>query len=238
MAVGLALVVAVLLFASRNGELTAPSINPKNVYHDSRDCAAFIKVGDGSGSGILFKRIDPSGHDRWFAWTAAHVVDRLNTFEGGKVIARNDKLDVALLSYDATPSGSPRSSVFLNSTPELGESVFVVGSPYGVEYRNRIFFGQVSGVNEHLALEGWRWQTCDLFSGAVFPGNSGGPVFDSRGRVIGIIVGRSNVITIYVPIRYVAVWADKEKISWALVGDKCPAPVGEFDVPPIHLDEF
>jgi S1-C subfamily serine protease len=240
---GVALLFTVLLINSADVNKLA---TPVNRYEQATHEVVLLSTGHMFGSGVAIRRTDPTGAIRWFAWTAAHVVERTDRLEvkifdkhnegktfPAKVIARNEALDVALVSLDVAPPIQP--AVFNFVTPELGQEIFVVGSPYGPSYFNRISFGRVSGVDEKLDLDFWPWGRCDLFSGPVFPGNSGGPVFDESGKVLGLVVGRSSVISIYVPVRYVVVWADGAGFAWALRGDSCPAPVGEFDVPPVDL---
>jgi S1-C subfamily serine protease len=239
---GVALLGAVLLGVYPEVERPAK----QNRYEQAARETVLLSVNPGLGSGVAIRRTDPTGAIRWFAWTAAHVVDKTDRLEvkifdkhnqgkvfPAKVIARNETLDVALVSLDVAPPIQP--AVFNFVTPELGQEIFVVGSPYGPSYFNRISFGRVSGLDEKLDLENWHWGRCDLFSGPVFPGNSGGPVFDNEGKVLGLVVARSAVISIYVPVRYIVVWADGAGLAWALRGDSCPAPVGEFDVPPVDL---
>ena len=68
------------------------------------------------------------------------------------------------------------------SRPRLGEMVMVVGSPLGLG--GTISIGLVSGFR---SIEGSDWVQ---FSAPISPGNSGGPVVDSRGEVIGIASGK------------------------------------------------
>jgi len=66
--------------------------------------------------------------------------------------------------------------------PRLGETVMVVGSPLGLG--GTISVGLVSGFR---SIDGSDWVQ---FSAPISPGNSGGPVVDARGEVIGIASGK------------------------------------------------
>ncbi len=236
--------------------LLVVAFNPKKpvdvpiqgVYNSASHSAVLLHPSDGGfGSGVLIKRLDPQGKERWFAWTAAHVVDKTDltdvvffTDKGEEktfhshVIARSQTFDAALVSLDENPVGVS-SAEFSFSTTELGQEIFVVGSPYGKHYYNMFSFGRISGYDRKLAIEGWDWERLDIFSGLVFPGDSGGPAFNADGKVVGLVVGRSPVCSFYLPNRYLATWADSHGFGWALVGEKCPAARGEFDVPGVDL---
>lgn len=66
--------------------------------------------------------------------------------------------------------------------PRIGATVMVVGSPLGLG--GTISIGLVSGFR---SIEGADWVQ---FSAPISPGNSGGPVIDSQGRVIGVASGK------------------------------------------------
>lgn len=69
----------------------------------------------------------------------------------------------------------------------LGEKIFVIGSPYGMDFFNTVTAGIISGLNRSEPFFGKDiLMTVDAASNL---GNSGGPVFDMRGNIIGIIVG-------------------------------------------------
>jgi len=72
----------------------------------------------------------------------------------------------------------------------IGESVYIVGSPYGKELFNNVTFGIISGLNRDADFFG----ECGMITSdaAANPGNSGGPVFNMRGEIIGILVGGIN----------------------------------------------
>jgi serine protease Do len=93
------------------------------------------------------------------------------------------QLDVALLKMSAADN-LPRVVLADDERPDTGEEVTVIGNPgLGTEILNRTMTtGIVS--NPDRVFEGLHYvQT----SAAVNPGNSGGPMFDSRGHVIGLV---------------------------------------------------
>ena len=97
-----------------------------------------------------------------------------------KVLGSDAKTDIAVLRIDAknlpaVPVGSVRDL-------KVGEWVLAIGSPFGFE--NTVTVGVVSAKGRSLPDDGFVpfIQT----DAAVNPGNSGGPLFNSRGEVIGI----------------------------------------------------
>jgi serine protease Do len=97
-----------------------------------------------------------------------------------KVLGSDPKTDVAVLRIDAknlpvVPIGSSRDL-------KVGEWVLAIGSPFGFE--NSVSAGVVSAKGRSLPDDSFvPFIQTDV---AVNPGNSGGPLFNSRGEVIGI----------------------------------------------------
>ncbi|MFN3716814.1 MAG: Do family serine endopeptidase [Thiobacillus sp.] len=97
-----------------------------------------------------------------------------------KVLGRDDKTDIAVLKIDAKnlptlPLGNPRDL-------KVGEWVLAIGSPFGFE--NSVTAGVVSAKGRSLPDDGYvPFIQTDV---AVNPGNSGGPLFNARGEVVGI----------------------------------------------------
>jgi serine protease Do len=136
----------------------------------------------GEGSGFI---VSPDG----IVLTNAHVVDGAQKvtvkltdrreFEA-RVIGADAKSDVAVLKIDAhdlpvTKLGDPR-------TLRVGEWVVAIGSPFGLE--NTVTAGIVSAKGRSLPDDTYvPFIQTDV---AVNPGNSGGPLFNLRGEVVGI----------------------------------------------------
>lgn len=98
-----------------------------------------------------------------------------------RVAARNPDLDLALLH---TPADDlPPVSVGDSSRLRVGELVFAIGHPWGQPWV--VTAGIVSGLGEAETRNGQRvaFIRSDV---RLAPGNSGGPLLDTRGRVIGI----------------------------------------------------
>ncbi len=136
----------------------------------------------GQGSGFI---VSPDG----LILTNAHVVRGANEVTvkltdrrefKAKVLGQDDKTDVAVLKIDAT--GLP--TLPLGNTRQLavGEWVLAIGSPFGFE--NSVTAGVVSAKGRSLPDEGMvPFIQTDV---AVNPGNSGGPLINASGQVVGI----------------------------------------------------
>lgn len=134
------------------------------------------------GSGFI---IDDNG----YLLTNAHVVANANeitvklsdkrTFKA-KLIGSDARTDVALLKIDAT--GLPKVDIGDVNKLKVGEWVVAIGAPFGLE--NTVTAGIVSAKERNLPDE--NFVPFIQTDAAVNPGNSGGPLFNLNGEVIGI----------------------------------------------------
>jgi len=127
--------------------------------------------------------------------TAAHVVNGASsitvTFQDGTtrkatLLGKDNATDVAVLKVD--PSGLTLHPLALGSSASLdvGDSVAAIGDPF--TYDRSISTGIVSGLDRTIsAPNGFTVAHAIQTDAALNPGNSGGPVLDSSGRVIGIV---------------------------------------------------
>ncbi|MBV9929203.1 MAG: trypsin-like peptidase domain-containing protein [Acidobacteria bacterium] len=147
-----------------------------------------MSVVDGLGSGVL---ISNDGR----ILTAAHVVQTadvaLVVFPDGQeieahVIGSDVRADVALLKLDHPPAGIAPVAVGDSDKVEVGDQIFVIGAPYGLE--QTLSAGHVSGRHQldrkTESSGGVEFLQTDA---AINSGNSGGPVFTMDGEVVGIV---------------------------------------------------
>jgi putative serine protease PepD len=140
-----------------------------------------------TGTGFV---VDGQGH----IVTAAHVIDGATsikvTFSDGvtrtaTLVGRDDATDVAVLKVN--PSGLTLHPLKLGSSAALGvgDALVAIGSPFG--YQESVSTGIVSGLDRTIqAPNGYTVAHAIQTDAALNPGNSGGPIFNSSGRVIGV----------------------------------------------------
>jgi serine protease Do len=97
----------------------------------------------------------------------------------GKVIATNSGLDVAVIKVDAS---LPKHFRLQRVAPAVGTEVFAIGSPLGEKYQSSVTRGIISGYREENK------KTLIQSDVTILPGNSGGPLVNSNGEVVGIAV--------------------------------------------------
>lgn len=136
----------------------------------------------GLGSGFI---VSPDG----LILTNAHVVDNATEVTvkltdrrefKAKVLGSDPQTDIAVIRIDA--KDLPTVRLGDPSKTRVGEPVLAIGSPYGFE--NTVTAGIVSAKSRSLPDDTYvPFIQTDV---AVNPGNSGGPLFNARGEVVGI----------------------------------------------------
>jgi serine protease Do len=131
--------------------------------------------GQGAGSGVIWSADG-------LIITNAHVARspeaKVTLWDGishqATVVNRDPRRDLASLRIQATdlPAATPGDS----SALRVGELVIAIGNPLG-------FIGALTTGVVHSLPNGGRWVAADV---RLAPGNSGGPLADAQGRVIGI----------------------------------------------------
>jgi S1-C subfamily serine protease len=130
--------------------------------------------------------------------TALHVVDgggRIQVqFADGtrataQVVRRQPESDIAVLGVDHLPQVVV--PAVLGGRAQVGEPVFPVGNPLGLA--SSLTAGVVSALDRSIDTGGGRsLKNLIQFDAAVNPGNSGGPLLDRDGHVVGIVTALAN----------------------------------------------
>jgi S1-C subfamily serine protease len=146
---------------------------------------------DGLGTGVV---INASGQ----ILTANHVVDGARAItlsfadgtEASATIVSSDRAkDIAVLLPDALPETVV--PAVIGGGVRIGDDVFAVGHPFGLV--GSLSAGVVSGLER--SAKGKNGSTLNgliQFDAAVNPGNSGGPLLNRRGQVVGIVTALAN----------------------------------------------
>ena len=108
------------------------------------------------------------------------VSDGMNGWAAAQVLARHKHLDMALLWLERKSGEAEfRQPVSTYSSVQSGEKVYVIGHPEGLNFS--ISNGIVSRTPGNDVLQ---------ISAPVSPGNSGGPVYDELGNLLGVVTSK------------------------------------------------
>ena len=139
------------------------------------------------GSGFVY---DANGH----VVTNAHVVDGASSiqvrFPNGKsydatVVGVDPSTDLAVIDVDAPSSAFTPLTLADSSAVSVGDEVVAIGSPFGLE--NTVTSGIVSALDRSMqAPNGYTINGAIQTDAAINHGNSGGPLLDLEGRVVGV----------------------------------------------------
>mgnify|MGYP002624191522 FL=1 len=164
-----------------------------------------------SGSGLV---LDNLGH----VLTNYHVVEnarqvQVTLYDGetytAEIVGADPINDIAVIKIDA-PENTLFPLAFGDSSQlKVGMRVFAIGNPFGLE--RTMTSGIISSLNRTLQVrEGRSIKSIIQTDASVNPGNSGGPLLDSKGRLIGINTaiatasGQSAGVSFAIPVNLVA----------------------------------
>ena len=143
----------------------------------------------GTGSGII---VDSKG----YILTNSHVVDNGNAkditvmFENGdkkpaQVLWSEKALDLAIVKVDG--SNYPAADIGDSDKLDIGELAVAIGNPLGLEFERTVTSGIISGLDRTIQVDEYnKVENLIQTNAAINSGNSGGPLLNKRGEVIGI----------------------------------------------------
>lgn len=173
----IALVIIAILAGGLIGSLSGME---SAVYPDSAVKVSLSKGGHGSGVYIGQNLI----------LSAAHVVQSDNTVMikteygdemVGEVLWTNRKYDVALIRVEDPPL--IHASYLSCTIPSLGDEITLRGNPQQAEFIT--VWGTIGGTVREFGP----WASAVPTNAAIIPGQSGGPVFNEAGDIVGLAVG-------------------------------------------------
>lgn len=145
-----------------------------------------------TGTGFVYKK-DNVG----YVITNYHVIENADIIkvvnmnhivEEAKILGYDEYFDIAVLSI---PIDEVLSVATIGDSTKLnlGDTLFTVGSPLGIEYMGTITKGILSGMNRKVEIQtrnGKSVMEVLQTDAAINPGNSGGPLMNINGEVIGV----------------------------------------------------
>jgi len=169
---------------------TTPTLTVPVIYQRVMPSVVVVRTNGDLGTGVI---VASDGT----ILTANHVIAGAKTitvtFADGtaaqaSVASADPKRDIATL----TPAKLPQVVVpaALGGGAAIGSQVVAIGNPIGLAYS--VSSGVVSGLDRSAATDNGQFSGLIQFDASVNPGSSGGPLLDSRGVVIGIVVAIAN----------------------------------------------
>lgn len=158
-----------------------------DLYYKARTQVVRLRAGDGMGTGFVVSELGQ------FV-TNAHVVGDHNelsveTYAGdtfaAKTLRTGVEVDLAVVQVEPASGRWAPMHVEPVALPEVGSDVYVIGHPVGLGWT--ITRGIVSAVRKAGEIAPIEMIQTDA---AISPGNSGGPLLDRSGRLVGVVVSK------------------------------------------------
>lgn len=151
------------------------------IINKVKPAVVYIQTEDGSGSGMIFT-------SDGYILTNAHVVGGFSSVDVstnngsfyGSVIGRDTILDLAVIKIDST-TNFPIIEFGDSDKAIPGDEIFTLGFPFGIKGDVSFKEGTISRIINDSATS-----TYFEISAEIHPGNSGGPLVNRYGQVIGI----------------------------------------------------
>lgn len=146
----------------------------------------------GEGTGVIMGEDDT--HTYTYIITCAHVISdagikaRIQTEDGttydAEIVGFDTRTDLGVLRIKA--SGLKAAEFGNSDSLNVGDPVYAVGNPGGIEFFGSFTGGFVSAIDRPVSSEIGYTMKCIQHDAAINPGNSGGALVNAYGQVIGI----------------------------------------------------
>jgi serine protease Do len=157
----------------------------REIYERTIDAVVCVQTGSAVGTGVIMT-------DDGYIITNYHVIEGARSFSvllmddrtfDAALIGSDEQSDLAVLKIEADHLTA---ATFGDSdTLAVGDTVVAIGNPLGTELRGTMTDGIVSAINRDITIDG-REMTVIQTNAALNSGNSGGPLLNAYGQVVGI----------------------------------------------------
>ena len=174
-------------------DVSSTGLSATQIYErDSKGVVAIKAVtdeGEDEGTGIVL-------NDEGLILTNDHVIKGANsitidaggsskTTRSASIVGEEANDDLALIRVDPSGLGLEPLTLVSSSSAQVGDAVYAIGNPYGLE--ETLTRGIVSALDREIsAPDGATIAGAIQTDAALNPGNSGGPLLNERGQVIGV----------------------------------------------------
>jgi len=174
-------------------EVASTSLTATQIYQQDSPGVVSIKAvtasGEDSGTGIVI-------NEKGLILTNDHVIEgarSLTVSPGGSsketrtatIVGEEANSDLALIRVDPSGLGLKPLKVASSSSLQVGDAVYAIGNPYGLN--ETLTRGIVSALDREIsAPDGTKIAGAIQTDAALNPGNSGGPLLNESGEVIGV----------------------------------------------------
>jgi putative serine protease PepD len=166
------------------------NLDASQIYNASKNAVTYIVAdtpeGQATGSGFVVSKdglIVTNDHVVDGASQVQVKIGTSNQAQDATVVGADPSRDLALLKVDA--SNLPTLSLGDSSSVGVGDPTYAIGNPFGLDHT--LTTGIVSALQRSLqAPDGATISGAIQTDAALNPGNSGGPLLDSSGKVIGV----------------------------------------------------
>ena len=150
---------------------------------------------DTTGSGFFYKNDNKYAYiltnEHVLTGTTIKITNSEDESKDAEILGKDEYLDLAVLRVDKSLSKKV-ANLGDSDSVKIGDTIFTIGSPIGINYKGTVTSGIISGKNRMVQTSvgenkqgNWLMQVLQM-DAPINKGNSGGPLFNVNGDVIGI----------------------------------------------------
>ena len=170
-----------------------PALSPSEIYEQVTPSTVTVLGHQGNyrsvGTGIIFS-------EDGYVLTNSHVIEGcsactvlitdsygVDTSYDARLVGCDEDVDLAVLKVSG--KDLPAAQFGVSDDLQVGDPAYAIGNPLGVELRNTLTSGIVSAINRDVDVDGVT-MTLIQTTAALNSGNSGGPLINQYGQVVGV----------------------------------------------------